>query len=80
MVRTNFALILYFRMVAHKAARPTLSKAFLINEHIVQILLMSELLFMQDSKVVDLFCGDPSGSDPIVFFSNYLFSSGFKSR
>ena len=29
MVRTRFALILYFRMVAHKAACQTLSKAFL---------------------------------------------------
>ena len=29
MVRTRFALILYFRMVAHKAACHTLSKAFL---------------------------------------------------
>ena len=29
MVRTRFALILYFRMVAHKAASHTLSKAFL---------------------------------------------------
>ena len=28
-VRTKFALILYFRMVAHKAACDTLSKAFL---------------------------------------------------
>ena len=29
MVRTRFALILYFRMVVHKAAYHTLSKAFL---------------------------------------------------
>ena len=29
MVRTRFALILYFRMVAHKAACHTLSSAFL---------------------------------------------------
>ena len=58
MVRTRFALILYFRMVAHKAACHTLSKAFFeINEDIVQILLMS-----QDSKVEDLFCGASSGS------------------
>ena len=28
MVRTRFALILYFRMVAHKAACHTLSNAF----------------------------------------------------
>ena len=32
MVRTRFALILYFRVVAHKAACHTLSKAFLKNQ------------------------------------------------
>ena len=38
MVRTRFALILYFRMVAHKAACHTLSKAFFeIDEDMVQI-------------------------------------------
>ena len=57
MMRTTFALILYFRMVAHKAACHTLSKAFLINEDMVQILLMLEVLFTKDSKVEDLFCG-----------------------
>ena len=56
MVRNRFALILYFRMVAHKAACHTLSKAFLeIIEDMVQILLMLEVLFTQDSKVEDLF-------------------------
>ena len=44
----------------------------------VQILLMLEVLFTQDSKVEDLFCGAPSGSEPSLFFSNYLFSLGFK--
>ena len=29
-------------------------------------------------KVKDLFCGAPSGSEPSLFFSNYLFSLGFK--
>ena len=58
MVRTSFALILYFRMVAHKAACHTLSKAFFeINEDMVQIPLMLEVLFTQDSKVEGLFCG-----------------------
>ena len=79
MVRTRFALILYFRMVAHKAACHTLLKAFfLINEDMVQILLMLEVLFKQDSDVEDLFCGAPSGSEPSLFFSHYLFSLGFK--
>ena len=79
MVRTRFALILYFRMVAHKAACHTLSKAFFeINEDMIQILLMLEVLFIQDSKVEDLFCGATSGSEPSLFFSNYFFSLGFK--
>ena len=44
----------------------------------VQILLMLEILFTYDSKVKDLFCGVPSGSEPSLFFSNHLFSLGFK--
>ena len=44
----------------------------------IQILLMLEVLFTQDSKVEDLFCGASSGSEPGLFFSNYFFSLGFK--
>ena len=46
----------------------------------VQILLMLEIpvLFIQDFKVEDLFCGAPSGSEPSLFFSNYLIGLGFK--
>ena len=55
MVRTRFALILYFRMVAHKAACHTLSKAFLKSMktwymvckfmvHVVQIQLFLSLV------------------------------------
>ena len=44
----------------------------------VQILLMLEVLFIQDSKAEDLLCGASSGSEPGLFFSNYLFSLGFK--
>ena len=51
---------------------------FEINEDKVQILLMLEVLFTQDSKVDDLFCGASSGSEPSLFFSNYFFSLGFK--
>ena len=51
---------------------------FDINEDMVQILLMLEVLFTQDSKVKDLFCGASSGSEPSLFFSNYFFSSRFK--
>ena len=79
MVRTRFALILYFRMVAHKAACHTLSKAFLKSMKTwYRFLLMLEVLFTQDSKVEDLFCGASSGSEPSMFFSNYFFSLWFK--
>ena len=37
---------------------------FEINEDMVQILLMLEVLFTQDSKVEDLFCGASSGPEP----------------
>ena len=50
-----------------------------INEDMVQVLLMSEVLFAQDSKVEDLCCGVSSGPEPSMFFSNYFFSLGFKS-
>ena len=51
---------------------------FEINEDMVQILLMLEVLFTQDSKVEDLFCGASSGSEPSLFFSKYFFNLGFK--
>ena len=44
---------------------------FEINEDMVQILLVLEVLFTQDSEVEDLFCGASSGSEPSLFFSNY---------
>ena len=51
---------------------------FEINDDRVQILLVLEVLFTQDSEVEDLFCGASSGSEPSLFFSNYFFSLGFK--
>ena len=75
----TFALISYFCMEAHKAAGNTLSKVvFLINEYMVHILLMLEVVFIQDSKLEDLIFGASSGSEPSLFFSNYLFSLGLK--
>ena len=44
----------------------------------VQILLMLEVLFTQDSEVEDLFRGASSSSEPGLLFSNYLFGLGFK--
>ena len=51
---------------------------FEISEDMVQTLLMLDVLFTQDSKVEDLFCGASAGSDPSLFFGNYFFSLGFK--
>ena len=51
---------------------------FEIDEDMVQILLVFEVLFTQDSEVEDLFCGASSGSEPSLFFRNYFFSLGFK--
>ena len=50
---------------------------FEINEDMVKIQLLLEVLFTQDSKVKDLFNGAPSGTEPSMFFSNYLFGLGF---
>ena len=44
----------------------------------VQILLMLEILYIQDSKIEDLFCGSPSGAEPSLFFSNYHFGFGLR--
>ena len=58
---------------------PYIVKGFFeINEDMVQILLMLKVLFTQDSKVEDLFCGASSGSELSLFFSNYFFSLGLK--
>ena len=59
-------------MVAHKAACHTLSEAFLK----IQIRLMLEVLFSQNSKVEDLFCGALSGAlNPA--FSSVIISSAW---
>ena len=53
---------------------------FKISEDMVLILLMLEIpvLFIQDFKVEYLFCCAPSGSEPSLFFSNYLTDLRFK--
>ena len=71
MYRSRFALIKYFRTVIHQAACHTLQKVYLIDEDIVQILLNLKVLFTQDSKVEDPFCGASSGSELSLVFRNY---------
>ena len=51
---------------------------FEINEDMVQILLVLEVLFTQNSEIEDLFCDASSGSEPSLLFSNYFFSLGSK--
>ena len=53
-------------------------RPFKINDDMVQILPMLEVLFTQNSKVEDLFCGTSFGSELNLSFSNYFFSLGFK--
>ena len=80
MARTRFALVLYFHIVAHKAACHTLPNVFSeIYEDMVQILLMLKVLSTQESEVKDLFCGASPGSELSLAFSNNLFSLGFES-
>ena len=43
---------------------------FEIDEDMVQILLVLEVLFTQDSEVEDLFCGASSRSEPSLFVIN----------
>ena len=51
---------------------------FEIKEDMIQILLMLEELFPQNSKIEDRFCGASSGSEPSLFFCNYFFNLGCK--
>ena len=61
------------------SCKPYSSQGFFeISEDMLQILLMLEILLTQDSKDRYLFFGTPSGSEPSLFFSNYLFGLGFK--
>ena len=59
-MRTRFALILYFAWWPIRLHAIICQMLFEVNEDMVQILLMLEVLFTQDSKVEDLFCGDSS--------------------
>ena len=51
---------------------------FEINKDMLQILLMLEVLFTQDSETGNLLRGVSSSSEPGLFFSNNLFGLGFK--
>ena len=73
-VRTRFALILHFRIWPIRLHAIPCQMFFfffffLINKDMVQILLVHVGgTFIRDSKVKDMFSGDPSGSEPSMFF------------
>ena len=67
------ALMLYFLIVAHKASCHTLSKAFLVYEDMIDILLMLQVFLAEDPEIEYLFCGSPSGSETCLLFCNDLF-------
>ena len=52
-MRTRFELILFFRIRPIRLHAILYQKFFEINEDMVQILLMLEILFTQESKVKD---------------------------
>ena len=57
---------------------PYLVKGFLeINEDMVQIFLIMEVHFTQDTEFEHLFCSASSGSEAGLFLSNYLFGLGY---
>ena len=60
-MRIRFALILNFRIFAHKIA------CHKIIEDKVPILLMFEVFFTQNSEADYLFCGASSDSEPSLF-------------
>ena len=66
--------MLYFFIVADKAACQTLSKAFLtsMKSMKIEVLLVLEVFITWDLQVEDLLCGAPSCSEAWLLFSNNL--------
>ena len=61
MTRIRLVLMLYFFMVAHKAACQTPVEGVLeVYEDMVEILLVLEIFLIEDSVVEDLLYGAPS--------------------
>ena len=71
MTPIKLALMLYFFMVAHKAACQTLSKTLksIKTEEVLPVL---EIFLSKDSQVEYLLCGSSSCSEACLFFSNDL--------
>ena len=73
MTLIRLVLMVYFFMVAHKAACQTPSKAFLRSmRDMIEVLLVPVIFLTEDSQVEDLLCGAPSWSEACLFFSNDL--------
>ena len=71
MTPIKLALMLYFFMVAHKAACQTLSKTLksIKTEEVLPVL---EIFLSKDSQVEDLLCGSHPWSEACLFFSSDL--------
>ena len=78
MMPARFARILYFGMVAHKAAFHTLSKAFMKSVKTWFKFCWCWRYFSHRILRLKICCGAPSSSEFSLFFSNYLNSLGFK--
>ena len=69
MARSKFALILYYRMMAHNVACNILLKAFLKSMKTMKILSVLEIPLRLKSYSLVLF----PALNPARFFKNYLF-------
>ena len=77
MARISLALMLYFFMVAHKAACQTLSKPSWSLRRRGRSRAGAGDIFTEDSSVEDLFYGAPFCSEACLFFGNFFSAYGF---
>ena len=72
MTRIRLALMLYFFMVAHRAACQNPVEGLLESyKDMVEVLLVLEIFLTNDSWVEDLLCGASSCSEACLFFSMF---------
>ena len=77
MTQIRLVLMMYFFMVAHKAACQTLSKGLLeVYEDMVEVLLVLKIFLTENLYIED---GAPSCSEACLFFSDDLLHLRFQS-
>ena len=81
MTYIRLVLMLYFFMVAQKAACQTLLKAFLevCEDMMIEVLLVLEIFLAENAWVEDLLCGTPTCSEACLFFGDDLLRLWFQS-